>query len=174
MHFNCNISEDVVEKFKLALMLNKEESDKVIQQFMMQYISSSFSKASQIYKVPASARTSMVADNINADTGKAMNRIPKWAMKSDQNNHKIIRAFFQVENEIGYVPLEVLEKRCSDDVNHHSTYVRDFRGNFNQMKIDAPKSHGKVFEVENGTVVIWNYIKETLTEYKNYFCSSFR
>jgi hypothetical protein len=106
----------------------------------------------------------------NEDTGKARNRIPKWALKSEQNNHKIVRAYFQVENELGNVSLDVLEKRCSDVVKYPSTYLRDFRGNFNQMKIDSPKSHGKVFEVYNGKVVIWDYVKETLKEYKKYFC----
>jgi hypothetical protein len=61
-----------------------------------------------------------------------------------------------VENELGHVPLDALEKRCSDEVTHPA--------------IDAPKSHGKVFEIDNGNVVIWGYAKETLMEYKEYFC----
>lgn len=167
--FECNIDNDVVEKFKLVLMLNKEETDEVIEKYMMQYISSSFSRASQTYKTATTPKVVGDINPIDADTGKANIRIPKWAMKSEQYNHKIVRAFFQVESELGYVPLDVLEKRCSDDVNYSTTYVRDFRGNFNQMKIDAPKSHGKVFEVENGNVVIWDYVKETLMQYKHYF-----
>lgn len=167
--FECKIDVDVLEKFKLALMLNKEDQDEAIEKFMMQYISSSFSRASQAYKPVAASKVTGINDPINADTGKANIRIPKWATKSEQYNHKIIRAFFQVENELGEVPLEELERRCSDSESYPSTYVRDFRGNFNQMKIDAPKSHGKVFEVENGNVVIWDYVKETLMEYKKYF-----
>lgn len=169
--FNLTISEDVIEKFKLALLLNKEEPDEVIEQLMMQYISNSFSKASQAYKTSTSVKPSIVVDTINIDTGKAMNRIPKWAVKPEQYNHKIVSAYFQVEKELGYVPLEVLEKRCSNEAKLPKTYVRDFRGNFNQMKFDGPKSHGKVFEVNGGIVVIWDYIKETLMEYKNYFCT---
>jgi hypothetical protein len=75
-----------------------------------------------------------------------------------------------VESEFGHVPLDALEKSCSDEVTYPATYVRDFRGNFNQMKIDAPKSHGKVFEIDNGNVVIWGYVKGPLMEYKEYFC----
>ena len=73
-----------------------------------------------------------------------------------------------MEREFGHVPLDELEKRCSDEVTFPTTYVRDFRGNFNQMKIDAPKSHGKVFEIDNGNVVISDMLKN-LIEYKNYF-----
>lgn len=167
MVFQCNINDDVIEKFNLALKLNKENADEIMENYMMQYISNSFSKASQAYKPLSKSSTT---DVIDSTTGKAKNRIPKWAIKSEQYNHKIVRAYFQVESELGYVPLDALEKRCSDVVIYPTTFVRDFRGNFNQMKFDGPKSHGKVFEIENGNVVLWDYIKETLMEFKEYFC----
>ncbi|HFL3653739.1 TPA: hypothetical protein ACG3P3_001463 [Clostridioides difficile] len=167
--FECNIDEDIIDKFKLSLMLNNDEKEKVIEELMLQYISASFSKASQAYKPDAVSKNIGFNEVLNTDTGKANNRIPKWAIKSQQNNHKIVKAFFQVESELGHVPLQNLEERCSNNEKYHSTYVRDFRANFNQMKIDAPKSHGKVFEVVDGEVVIWDYVKETLMEYKRYF-----
>lgn len=168
--FECSIKEDVVDKFNLALMLNKEKADDVIEKYMMLYISSSFSNASKTYKGTKISKVTRVNNVMSVDTGKAKNRIPKWAIKPEQYNHKIVRAFFQVESEFGHVPLDALDKRCSDEMTYPSTYVRDFRGNFNQMKIDAPKSHGKVFEIENGNVVIWEFVKETLMEHKEYFC----
>ncbi|MFN7252923.1 MAG: hypothetical protein ACK4M9_19445 [Anaerobacillus sp.] len=167
--FEINIKEDIVENFKLALMVNKEECNEVIERFMIDYITSSFSAASQKYKSQEVAKNSKVNELMNADKGKARNRIPKWAVKPEQYNHKIVRAYFQVESELGFVPLEVLERRCSDEVNYRSTYVRDFRGNFNQMKMDNHNSHGKVFEVNNGKVIIWDYVKDRLMEYKEYF-----
>ena len=69
--FECSIKEDIVEKFNKLLMLNKEESDDVIEKYMMQYISSSFSKASQTYKAPPTSKIPRVIDVINADTGEA-------------------------------------------------------------------------------------------------------
>ncbi len=166
--FLCKINEDVIEKFSLALSLNKEEANEVIENYMMQYISSSFSKASQAYKTPPTTKSTI--GTMNADTGKANSRIPRWAKRPEQYNHKIVRAYFQVENELGHVPLDELQKRCSNESIYPITYVRDFHGNFSQMKFDGPKSHGKVFDVENGIVVIWDYIKETLMDYKEYFC----
>ncbi|TCT14585.1 hypothetical protein EDC18_10566 [Natranaerovirga pectinivora] len=163
------IDVDVLEKFNLALILNKGNQDEEIEKFMMQYISSSFSKASQVYKPVAASNVTGTNDPINANSGKAIIKIPKWATKSEQYNHKIIRAFFQVESELAEVPLKELESRCSDSEKYPSTYVRDFKGNFNQMKIDTPKSNGKVFEVKNGNVIIWDYVKEILMEYKRYF-----
>jgi hypothetical protein len=93
--FESSIKEDVVEKFNLALILNKEEADGVIEKYMMQYISSSFSKVSQTYKAPAISRITRVNDVMKVDTGKAKNRIPKWAIKPEQYNHKIVRAYFK-------------------------------------------------------------------------------
>ena len=65
--------------------------------------------------------------------------------------------------------MQELEERCSNLEEFPETFVRDFRGNFAQMKIDAPKSHGKVFEVDNGVVVIWSEVENILTNYKSYF-----
>ena len=40
---------------------------------------------------------------------------------------------------------------------------------FAQMKIDAPKSHGKVFEVDNGVVAVWPEVETVLNDYAAYF-----
>lgn len=168
----CNLDDEIMEKFELALALNKDEPDQVIEQLIKQYISVSFLSASQKYKNVDPKRQSREVALMNADTGKAMTRIPKWAVKSDQMNHRIVRAFFEVERDIGRVTITDLEHRCSDQTKYPKTYVRDFRGNFAQMKIDAPKSHGKVFQIEGGTVVIWDYVKDTLMEYKSVFLGS--
>lgn len=163
--FTCTISSDLDEKFKIALQLNQESIDDVIEKMIMQYICTSFSRASQAYK-PAPR---YVDNSIDLDTGKANSRIPKWALKPHQINHKIIRAYFKEESKKGTVTLDYLEKMCGNEKTHPDTYVRDFRGNFAQMKIDAPKSHGKVFEVDSGVVTIWESVKDTLMEYKKYF-----
>ena len=87
--FQCNINEDVLEKFSLALMLNKEEAEEVIEKCMMQYISSSFSRTSQRYKTLIS-KESRNNNVMNSETGKARTRIPRWAKRTSQYNHKII------------------------------------------------------------------------------------
>lgn len=167
--FACKINEDVLEKFQLALQLNKEDANEVLEKQMMQYIANSFSKASQIYREPRELKTSD-NDQRNADTGKARVKIPKWALKSGQMNHKIVRAFLQLEDECGVVTLNGLEKRCSNEIDFPTTYVKTFGSNFSQMKFDSHNSHGKVFEVHNGEVIIWEYVKDTIMDYKSYFC----
>lgn len=159
------LSEDLIEKFEIAIKLCGENSKDVLEKMMMQYISTSFSKVSQKYN----PRNKFEVESSNSNYGKAKKRIPKWALKPQQNNHKIIRAFFMIQKEKGTVNLQELEERCSNLEEFPETFVRDFRGNFAQMKIDAPKSHGKVFEVDNGVVVIWSEVENILTNYKSYF-----
>ena len=167
--FECNVDKDVLENFTLALTQNKEEADKVVEKYMKQYISNSLSKVIHIHKKPKKAPTKAAEHIVNPELGKASSRIPKWALSPDHSAHKIIKAFFQLESILGFVPLEELEKICSNKKKHRATYVKDFRANFHGMHIDTAISHGKVFIVNKGNVIIWNYVKATLMEYKEYF-----
>jgi len=103
------------------------------------------------------------------NNGKANNKIQKWASNSTQNNHKIIRAFYQIQGNGGTVSLKDLKERCLDNKNHLDVYVRDFNGNFNSMKTDKGNSHGKVFLVNDGNVTIWEEVSDTLKKYRDSF-----
>lgn len=101
--------------------------------------------------------------------GKAINRIPRWARNPQQNNHKILRAFFELKQELGNVTIDALRRRCSDPNEHPNTYVPHFDNNFSQMKFDNGNSHGKVFEEHDGYVTIWDRISDTLQKYRDFF-----
>lgn len=101
--------------------------------------------------------------------GKAINRIPRWARNPQQNNHKILRAFFELKQELGNVTLEALRRRCSDPTGHPNTYVPHFDNNYSQMKFDNGNSHGKVFEEHDGYITIWDRISDTLQKYRDFF-----
>lgn len=101
--------------------------------------------------------------------GKAINRIPRWARNPQQNNHKILRAFFELKQEFGNVTLEALRRRCSDPTGHPNTYVPHFDNNYSQMKFDNGNSHGKVFEEHDGYITIWDRISDTLQKYRDFF-----
>lgn len=164
--FNVDIEKDVIDKFNTALTLNSEEKNAVIERLMADYIFDSFSRISKQYKQSISSERIMKKDVFY---GKAISRVPLWAARPHQYNHRIIKAFFQIESELGYVPYFVMEKRCTNKDKYPDIYVPKFKGNFDQMKADTPKSHGKVFEIEKDNVVLWNYTKSTLLEYKNNF-----
>ena len=101
--------------------------------------------------------------------GKAISRIPRWARNPQQNNHKILRAYFELQRELGKVTLDALRRRCSDPSDHPRTFVPHFDNNFAQMKFDNGNSHGKVFEERDDYVTIWDHISDTLMKYRDYF-----
>lgn len=175
---SCTIDSDTFEKFQIALKLRRETTEIVLQNFIESYIAESFSEVAAQFKGSSKRSKEISKNNTNYSESKsvyakAVNRIPLWAKRINQINHKIIKAFFEIETEKSVVYLADLKTRCGNQDLYPKTYAKDFIGNFNQMKIDAPKSHGKVFEVnEEGVVVIWTEVKETLLEYKKYFQDS--
>lgn len=168
---SCSIDNELVEKFELALLLNKEDSNEVLSKLIIQYISDSFSKAAKSVSSQQTIKTNYLIEEDN-NYAKANRKIPTWARKPQQNNHKIIKAFFELKEELEFVTVEALSGRCNDYENYPNTFVSDFRGNFAQMKTDASNSHGKVFIVKNDIVEIWDEIREVLMENKRYFTSN--
>lgn len=158
-----SVDTDVYEKFCIALRLTKEDSSYAIETLMKNYIKQSFSQVSKAYSTNEAFNVTLVSEP------KALSKIPLWAKRKAQINHKIIKAYFQLKDEHGSVSLEEFEKRCLDKANHPDVFVPTFKSNYAQMKMDAPKSHGKVFEEINDEVVLWDRIKPTLLEYEEYF-----
>ena len=76
-----------------------------------------------------------------------------WALKPTQYNHKIIRAYFEAVATTGRAAIDAMEHLCTDK-NVPELYVPTFKNNYSQMKLDGPKSHGRVFEDDKDTVTI--------------------
>lgn len=173
---NCLVNADLLEKFKLALALNKEDMEEVVDKLLSNYVSESFLRAakglsSETVKITTPTKPNPISDEDN-DYAKANRKIPIWANRGKQNNHKIIKAFLQIEEQQGQVRYDELMERCSNDTKYPDTYVKDFKGNFAQMKTDASNSHGKVFIEEEDKVEIWHEVLDTLREYRESFLNS--
>ncbi|WP_185157720.1 hypothetical protein [Lacrimispora defluvii] len=121
-------------------------------------------KKQVIVAVPASQPTVL-----SHGDGKAIDRIPKWAVSPEQNNYRLIRAYFQLLAERGRVYRPELEVRCQDQLNHPDVYVRDFKGNFASMKTDKGKSHGKVFLDDGYNISIWSEVAAVLEKHRYLF-----
>lgn len=167
MTVSFEIDEDIYKKFSLAVQLSNESEDEIIERLLSEYASSMFTRAVKSLGVKKETVQSEYIDNI--DFGKAIRKIPTWAYKPNQNNHRLIKAFLLIQEEQGKVPLEELVSRCTDKDNYPDTYINDFKGNFAQMKTDAGNSHGKVFVVENDEVQIWSEVESVLYEYTERF-----
>lgn len=158
-----NISKEILEKFEIALTISKENASDTIEKCMCSYISKVFGDVSKDFNP-----NYIKKPNEKSYYMKALHRIPIWAVKPNQNNHKIICAYFKTQKKYGNVTLSTLEKMCSDK-EQLDVYVPTFKINFYNMKIDGEKSHGKVFEDDGNNVWIWSEIEPTLMKYKDYF-----
>lgn len=161
------IDEDVYEKFCLAMSISKDSEEEAIEMCMRWYIAKTFEKASYEYN----PKTISKPTEVNNDYyGKAIQRIPIWALKTEQYNHKIIKAYFSAVDIAGEATVTMMERLCSEKENPE-LYVPTFKNNYSQMKIDGAKSHGKVFEDDGENVWLWSEIKDTLLKYKSSFYS---
>lgn len=167
-NITVSIDEDVYEKFCLAMNLTKDSENHAIETCMRWYIAKTFEKASQDYNPKTAAKKT--ADESNNYYGKAIQRIPVWALKTEQYNHKIIRAYFTAVATTDRASIDEMEHLCSDK-NVPELYVPTFKNNYSQMKLDGSKSHGKVFEDDGENVWIWSEVEETLMKYKTSFYS---
>lgn len=161
-----NIESDVYEKFCLALKLTNESEEVAIENCMRSYIAKAFEKISQEYNPKMVEKQSKV--KTKDFYGKALNRIPVWALKPKQYNHKIIKAYFTSVNIAGKATITMMERLCGNK-DCPELYVPTFKNNYSQMKLDGPKSHGKVFEDDGNEVWIWSEVKCMLMQYKNSF-----
>lgn len=164
---NVSVDSDIYEKFTMALTLNKEDEAHAVEHCLKWYIAKSFEKASQEYNPHSKKKT--IEEIVASFHGKANKRIPVWALRPEQYNHKIIKAYFKAHDQIKEVTVTDIQALCSNE-HMPDLYVPTFKNNYNQMKIDAVKSHGKVFEEDdNGVVTIWDEVKDTLMKYKEFF-----
>lgn len=160
-----NLDTALCRRFEMALQLNGESKENVVAALIKSYVVRVFAQEAAQYEDTTPSSTGQATDGLY---GKALHRIPKWAKKTTQINHKIIRAYLQLA-EKGVVTYNMLADYCGDR-NNADVYVATFNSNFAQMKFDGEKSHGKVFEVnESGVITIWNHVASCLEEYKKYF-----
>ena len=164
-NISFSVDSDVYEKFNMALNLSGETVDDAGEACLCWYIAQAFGNASKEY----TPRIAKQTDSGSKDFyGKALQRIPMWAMKPSQYNYKIIKAFFMAIDIAGEATLTMMERLCSDK-ERPDLFVPTFRNNYSQMKLDGPKSHGKVFEDDGDRVWIWDEVEETLVKYKESF-----
>lgn len=182
-----SIDNSLLEKFNIALSLNNDDKDQVLSYLIKEYISKAFLNASKNINeesklndenesIIVNKKTIIEDDNYNnyldpnsEKYGKAINRIPKWAYNKDQYNHKIIKAFFEIEQEDGEVYKDDLRRRCTNRITYPNTYCPTFEANYSSMKTDSGNSHGKVFVEDNAKVYIWDEVKDMLIKYKRHF-----
>lgn len=170
------LDNDLYEKFLISTDLSKESKERALEQGIRWYIAKTFENAYKKYSPEESYRqynfdnVSEINTSSNPYYAKAIGRIPNWALKPEQYNHKIIRAYFTSLHTTGSATISMMEELCSKK-DCSELYVPTFKSNYTQMKIDGSNSHGKVFEDDGKNVWIWEEVKNVLLKYKSSFYS---
>lgn len=161
-----NLNREVVERFKQVAIMKNDDINEVVEDLINEYIAKSLQSLLSSYKNDNKPEKREAPYNYR----KAVNKISGWAVKPNQNNHKILKAFWSVEDKNGEVLYKELEERCNNKELYPDTYMDKFKGNFDQMKTDKGNSNGKVFEIYDGIKVkIWDEVYGDVVEYKKYF-----
>lgn len=165
------IEPHILKKFQDKVAEENLNVDNVIKSLMIDYVGSKNNPP--VIGIPYFA--------------KANKGIPLWAMKSNQNNHKVIRAYFKALKRTGEpVSLNEMLYYCTH-AEYQDTYIpptaqnsseKRFWNTYNQLKVDSPNSNGKVFEDHDAydkmgrflkVITVCSQVRNTLTEYKLYF-----
>jgi len=86
-------------------------------------------------------------------------RIRLWGNRPDQANHKIIRAYLELET-YGDVTLEAFRNYCSEEYG-----IDGFNAHFASMKTDSGNSHGKVFYETGDVIKLWDIVRVEIEEH---------
>jgi len=159
------VDENMYALFCATLNYKKDNMNDTFNSFIGQYVSDILKNMVDDGVLVAKSPSQ---DKSNECYGMANRKIPRWAVAPHQYNHKIIRAYFTAAEATGRATLAIMEQLCSDK-NNAALYVPTFRTNYAQMKLDSPKSHGKVFIDDGETVTIWEGVNNTLEKYKHHF-----
>ena len=94
------------------------------------------------------------------EISKVERRLRLWSRRPSQINTQILIAFLKAKREgIEHVTESDMRSRVPDPSS--------FDTNFAQMKIIAPKNHGKIFEHNGHEVTIWEPVKPFVTQFEN-------
>lgn len=160
MKASFDLEKRDLEAFHAACALEGKSTDAVVAALLREYTGKALAKAAGEYSEPTFDEAKYHA--------KAIKRIPKWAGHPEQYNHKIIAAYYYAIKLDGRATLPRMRELCSDSMRPE-LHVPSFNTNYSQMKLDNPKSHGKVFVDDGFLVTIWDEVKPKLDEFVEYF-----
>ncbi len=93
------------------------------------------------------------------EISKVERRLRLWSRRPSQINTQILIAFLKANREgVKHVTESDIRSRVPDPSS--------FDINFAQMKIIAPKNHGKIFEHDGQEVTIWDPVKPFVTQFE--------
>lgn len=161
-HEVADTNELFLRSVQLWKMFDNDENSKVItpQPYQQEIILSPIEQKNEPPRQNGKKAPSQIISDKPFDINfPKLNRIELWANKPAQTNHKIIKAFLNLERS-GPVFLKDLRGLCAQTGSPY--YVKLFEGNYNSMKTDSGNSHGKVFFDDRVIVSVYQPVREEI------------
>lgn len=96
---------------------------------------------------------------IAAEINKVSRKLPKWAANQHQINSKILTRYLELRRQ-GITKLT--EREFAEKYGDQAEFLRSYP----QMKTISPKNNGKIFDVRNSVVEIWEPVQAAVDAYE--------
>lgn len=163
MSTSCSLISDIRTAIQsAAFLISKEGAEKEAHSELVQSLVLLSQLEKEISIDSSSAVTSRTMASSASFTSpqeeksKVEKRVPKWFRNPQQINSKILMRYLELSQSDPFLTQNKLRAKCKD--------IKDFDGNYNQMKNFGPKNHGKVFEENGGCIELWEPVKEFILD----------
>lgn len=160
MDINITISEDMYRRFTAACILSGQDQQKIICKKIEEFVAATF--ANEMYGLSVLSQPPIKTTGTQS---KVLTRIPLWAKRPDQHNHKILKSFFVVERD----GMTTRERMKDFFLANCYGNAWQFDNNFNSMRTNDGNSHGLVFTCVNDLVTLSEEASSIAHKYREYF-----
>lgn len=161
MRFEVECPDELYRQFKASLLLQNDDESEIILELIRGYVTKSL-------KISYESSLSTMLEEHNKEENKAIQRIPLWAQRPEQINHRIIQCYLVCSSDV--ICSKSAMKHFFVEAGYGSEW--QFDSNFSSMCTNAGQAHGKVFETDGDTVELCNEVAATVNEYRESFLES--
>lgn len=160
MEITFTINDDLYRRFAAACILSGKDQSMIICEKIEEFASSTF--ANEVSGLHVT--TPKVEQAFDAKS-KVLTRIPLWAKRPEQHNHKILQAFFATESE----GMTTRDRMREFFIQAASGTGWQFDNNFASMRTNEGNSHGRVFACFNDIVTLTEEASGIAYKYRDHF-----
>ena len=160
MEITFTINDDLYRRFAAACILSGKDQNAVICKKIEEFASSTI--ANEVSGLTAPMQK---AEQSFDTRSKVLTRIPLWAKRPEQHNHKILQAFFATESE----GMTTRERMREFFIQADSGTGWQFDNNFASMRTNEGNSHGRVFACFNDIVTLTEEASGIAYKYRDQF-----
>ena len=150
-----NIVNEILEKAKVAYKESVLMNNDILEEQLLSIIGNSkllleLQKTTNIVKIKEVDEDEIKLNAI----AKVEKKVPLWLTRPHQKNYKILMIYMELSEYDNHSIFDSLLESES------GLNKREFISHYNQMKSFSEKSHGKIFEEQNGEVRLWKPVSK--------------